>query len=89
MMQEWMLQSAPIETFFPMLQEAAIPWFREWLVWIVDPSPIEVKWPILTGFISALIVTPYQTVEYLERLTCPTRVELGATQASLALGTQS
>lgn len=77
-----MLQSAPMDTFLPMLTEAAIPWSREWFVWIVDPSPIEEKWPTLTGLSSPLMVTPYQTVEYFERETSPTRVAFGATQAS-------
>lgn len=79
-----MLQSASIVTFLPMLTEEAREWAREWFVLMVHPSPTEVKWPIRTGFISARIVTPYQTVAYLETKTLPTRVEFGATQAAWA-----
>ena len=45
------------------------------------PSPIELKCPILTAFISALIVTPYQRVTYLLSNTAPTTVAFCAIQA--------
>jgi len=69
-------------TFFPMLTEEQRLWAREWLELIVQPSPMEEKWPIRTGLISPRMVTPYQIVAYLETLTVPTRVEFGATQAA-------
>ena len=69
-------------TFLPMLTEAGMPALREWLVWMVHLSPIEEKYPILTGFSSALIVTPYQIDAYLDTKTLPTSVAFGATHAS-------
>ena len=53
---------------------------------IVQPSPIEVKWPTRTGQTSPRIVAPYHTVAYFDRITVPTRVEFGAIQAEAASG---
>lgn len=77
-----MLQFGSIVTFLPMLTEEERLCSREWFVLIVQPSPMEVKWPTLTGCMSPLIVAPYQTVAYLERKTLPTKVAFGATQAA-------
>ena len=81
-----MLQLAPMLTFLPMLTEEDMPPGIEWKVWMVVWSPMEEKWPTLIGFISALRVAPYQTVEYFERNTSPTRQAFGAIQASLVVG---
>jgi hypothetical protein len=58
-------------------------------VWIVHLSPIDEKFPILTGLSSALITVPYQMVANLDSTTLPTNVAFGATQAFLTYGTQS
>ena len=50
-------------------------------------SPIELKCPILTAFISPLMTAPYQTVAYFEMKTLPTTVAFGAIHASLTSGT--
>jgi hypothetical protein len=78
MIEEWIVTLSSIVTFFPIFTDETNPWGKEWWVYIWDLSPILVKCPILTGFSSALIVTPYQIVAYWETKTLPTNVELGA-----------
>jgi len=50
---------------------------------------MEEKWPTLIAWNSALIITPYQIVAYLDKNTSPTKDAFGATQASSTLGTYS
>lgn len=71
-MHEYRLQFGSMVTFLPMLTDGAIPCGSAQAVLMTVPSPMELKWPILTALKSALITTLYHTVAHLLIITSPT-----------------